>query len=247
VERQDDLERREPMIDETTDSTVDDGDKHATTGGAAAAGAITGGVVGLVGGPVGAVVGAVGGAILGAAAERVMHHDDDAERGAMGYDNDHDSNPMIESRDREGYAASGDRRVESDAGETMQLREEEVRARAVPTQVGEVRLGKEVVSEERTIDVPVSREEVYIERQPVDRRPSDSPIAQSETHSIEVPVRSEEVTVEKTPVVYEEVAAGTRQVQETRSVDATVRREELRVDREGDARMSSADNADTER
>jgi len=49
-------------------------EKHATTGGSAAAGAVTGGVVGAVaGGPVGAVVGAVGGAVIGAAGERAMH------------------------------------------------------------------------------------------------------------------------------------------------------------------------------
>jgi len=46
---------------------------HATTGGAAVAGAVTGGVVGLVGGPVGAAIGAVGGALVGVAAERIMH------------------------------------------------------------------------------------------------------------------------------------------------------------------------------
>ena len=51
---------------------------HATTGGAAAAGAVTGGVIGLTGGPIGAAIGAVGGAIVGAAAERMMHSDDDA-------------------------------------------------------------------------------------------------------------------------------------------------------------------------
>jgi hypothetical protein len=50
---------------------------HATTGGAAAAGAITGGVVGLVGGPVSAALGALGGAIVGVAAERLMHSLDD--------------------------------------------------------------------------------------------------------------------------------------------------------------------------
>jgi hypothetical protein len=56
---------------------------HATTGGAAAAGAVTGGVIGLTGGPVGAVVGAVGGAIVGAAAERMMHSDEDTDRVAV--------------------------------------------------------------------------------------------------------------------------------------------------------------------
>jgi uncharacterized membrane protein len=62
---------------ETTD-TLHANETHATTGGAAAAGAVTGGVIGLIGGPAGAAVGAVGGAIVGAAAERIMHHDDDA-------------------------------------------------------------------------------------------------------------------------------------------------------------------------
>jgi hypothetical protein len=53
---------------------------HATTTGAAAAGAVTGGVIGLAGGPVGAAIGAVGGAIVGAAAERMMHTDDENRR-----------------------------------------------------------------------------------------------------------------------------------------------------------------------
>jgi outer membrane lipoprotein SlyB len=54
-----------------------EGESHATMGGAAAAGAVTGGVIGLAGGPVGAAIGAIGGAIVGAAAERMMHSEDD--------------------------------------------------------------------------------------------------------------------------------------------------------------------------
>jgi hypothetical protein len=57
-----------------------DGETHATTAGAVAAGAVTGGVIGLTGGPVGAAIGAVGGALVAAAAERMMHSDDDSER-----------------------------------------------------------------------------------------------------------------------------------------------------------------------
>ena len=37
-------------------------------------------MIGLTGGPIGAAIGAVGGAIVGAAAERMMHSDDDAAR-----------------------------------------------------------------------------------------------------------------------------------------------------------------------
>jgi hypothetical protein len=73
-----DREIRREALDEapSDDSSVFGDESHATTGGAAAAGAVTGGIIGLTGGPVGAAIGAVGGAIVGAAAERMMHSDD---------------------------------------------------------------------------------------------------------------------------------------------------------------------------
>jgi len=80
--------------------------------------------------------------------------------------------------------------------------------------------------------VPVTREEVVVERHPVEPRPANRPISERET--IEVPVREERVEVEKQPVVYEEVEIGKRQVQETEQVSGTVRREEARIEREGD-------------
>src|SRR5437667_12564318 len=70
----------ETELNPDVESTILDEETHATTGGAAAAGAVTGGVIGLTGGPIGAAIGAVGGAIVGAAAERMMHSDDDAAR-----------------------------------------------------------------------------------------------------------------------------------------------------------------------
>jgi uncharacterized protein (TIGR02271 family) len=119
-------------------------------------------------------------------------------------------------------------------GETLHLREEQLQARKTAVETGRVQLGKEVVEEEKTMEVPVTREEVFVERHPVDRRPADQPIGTSESQTIEVPVREERLEVEKQPVVYEEVGVGKRAAQETQTVSDTVRREELRVDREGD-------------
>ncbi len=80
MDTRDDLGRNADPIDDTmTDTPTTGAETHATTGGAAVAGAVTGGVVGLVGGPAGAAIGAVGGAIVGAAAERIMHHDEDSD------------------------------------------------------------------------------------------------------------------------------------------------------------------------
>jgi uncharacterized protein (TIGR02271 family) len=143
----------------------------------------------------------------------------------------------VESRDagvspRTGSAAAGRARMDEDE-RTLELREEELRARKEMVEAGEVGLHKEVVSEQKTMDVPVTREEAYVERRPVDRQPADRPIGEGET--IKVPLREERVEVEKRPVVYEEVEVGKRPVQETRQVSDTVRREEVRLDREGDA------------
>ena len=122
----------------------------------------------------------------------------------------------------------------SSEADTMRLREEQLQTRKTPVETGRVQLGKEVVEEQRTMDVPVTREEVVIERHPVDRRPADRPINATANETIDVPVREERVEVEKEPVVYEEVGVGKRATEETRQVSDTVRREELRMDEEGD-------------
>ena len=125
------------------------------------------------------------------------------------------------------------RATTADTQRTVQLREEELQARKTPVETGSVHLGKDVVEEQRTMDVPVTREEVYVEHHPVDRQPSDRPISETENETIRVPVTEERVEVEKQPVVYEEVGVGKRVSQETRQVSDTVRREELEVENEG--------------
>jgi len=123
--------------------------------------------------------------------------------------------------------------------ERLQLREEELEARKTSVERGQVTLGKEVVEEEKTLQVPVRREEVYVERKAVDR-PADRPIEDDRDTVIEVPVREERVEVEKQPVVYEEVGVGKQQVVRTEQVSDTVRREELRVGTEGNVEVSGA-------
>jgi uncharacterized protein (TIGR02271 family) len=132
--------------------------------------------------------------------------------------------------------------TETEGGQRMQLREEELQARKTSQETGRVSLGKEVVEEQRTMDVPVQREEVYVERHPVDRQPADRPIDETADERISVPVRQEQVEVSKRPVVYEEVGVGKRQLTETQQVSDTVRREELRTDDTGDAEVRTDPN-----
>jgi uncharacterized protein (TIGR02271 family) len=127
---------------------------------------------------------------------------------------------------------------EAEGTERMRLREEQLETRTTPVETGRVQVGKDIVEEQRRVDVPVTREEVVVERHPVDRRPADQPIDATERETIEVPVREEQVEVEKRPVVYEEVGVAKHTTRETQQVSDTVRREELRVDRQGDASLS---------
>ena len=135
--------------------------------------------------------------------------------------------------------------TESDDGaaaRTLELRAEELEARKTSVETGQVSVAKEVVEHERTLDVPVTREEVYVERRPVDRV-SDTPIDGAE-RTIEVPIREERVELEKRPVVYEEVQVGKQQVHGTQQVSDTVQHEEARIERVGEVTLSGDSPAD---
>jgi len=131
------------------------------------------------------------------------------------------------------------------AGQKIQLKEEQLQAQKQRTQAGEVGIHKDVVTEEKSMDVPLSREEVYIERHPVsEATPADSPIGeQDETYR--VPVSEEQVQVTKQPVVKEEINVGKRVVQDKQQVSDTVRREEARVNRAGDVNVQGTPVDDT--
>jgi len=119
--------------------------------------------------------------------------------------------------------------------ERIELREEELQATKHEVKAGEVRVRKDVVTEERTIDVPVTREEVIIERHPASGRSTTGSIKEGE--EIRVPITEEEVRVEKRPVVKEEITVGKRKVQDTETVRDTVRREEARIEESGTSRV----------
>jgi len=110
----------------------------------------------------------------------------------------------------------------------LQLMEEQLRANKERFQAGQVRLGKRIVEQQQTLQVPVTEERVVIERHPVTgETPARGEIGREQT--VEVPVTREKVTAEKQPFVREEVGVRKEAVQHTEQVQGTVRREELDV------------------
>src|ERR671928_78126 len=100
-------------------------------------------------------------------------------------------------------------------------------------EVGRARLRKYVVTETETTTVPVSREEVRVEREPITDanigNALDGPAISEEEH--EVTLHAERPVVEKEAVPVERVRLDKETVQEQEQVSAELRKEEIEVDR----------------
>ncbi|MFZ1997294.1 MAG: PRC and DUF2382 domain-containing protein [Solirubrobacteraceae bacterium] len=117
--------------------------------------------------------------------------------------------------------------------EAMTRSEEEVRVGTRQREAGRARLHKYVVTESVTKTVPVKREEVRIEREPItdgnrDEAMSGADISEEEH---EVVLHEEEPVVEKRVVPKERVRLDTETVSEEREVSEEVRKEQ--IDTEG--------------
>ena len=97
---------------------------------------------------------------------------------------------------------------------------------------GEARIGKHVETEHVSEPVTRRREEVVVERRPVEAGArADASISEDE---VRVPLTEEEIIVEKRPVVKEELVVGKRQVEERETVEADLRREEFDIENPDD-------------
>jgi uncharacterized protein (TIGR02271 family) len=125
-------------------------------------------------------------------------------------------------------AASSDRSTRDQEYARLTRSEEELRVGTREVERGEAVIGKHVVTERVSQPVTRRREEVVVERRPVEAGArADATIDNDE---IRIPLTEEEVIVEKRPVVKEELVVGKRVVEERDTVSAEVRREEFDVD-----------------
>ena len=119
----------------------------------------------------------------------------------------------------------------ADGDQTVEEHEEQLRARKTRQKVGEARVRKVVTTEQQSIEVPVTREEIVVTRRSAKGRVTSGTIREGE--EIRIPVSEEQVHVEKETVVTGEVTVGKRKVTETKKVTGSVRKEEVKVDTDG--------------
>jgi uncharacterized protein (TIGR02271 family) len=115
--------------------------------------------------------------------------------------------------------------------QTIELHAEEMTATTRPVERGVVRVGKRVVEEQQTFEVPVVEEEVIVTRRRVDKDVPDPDAVFTEEH-IEIPLHGQEVEIETRAQVVEEIDVGKTAHEHIEQVTGTVRHEEARI--EGD-------------
>ena len=116
--------------------------------------------------------------------------------------------------------------------QAMTRSEEELRVGTETRERGRARLRKYVTTETQQVTVPVQREEVRVEREPITDANLDAatsgPAISEEEH--EVTLREEEVVVDKRAVPRERVRLDTETVTDERQVSEEVRKEQIEVD-----------------
>jgi uncharacterized protein (TIGR02271 family) len=125
------------------------------------------------------------------------------------------------------------------------VHEEELVATKREREAGEVQITKNVVAEERTLEVPITEERVQVTRRVVDRAGDSGDMAFRE-ETIEVPLTTQEVDLQKRVRVSEEIEIDREQVQTTQAVTGTVRREVVDVDETTAVETGSRTYTDTD-
>lgn len=162
--------------------------------------------------------------------------------GAAGRDRDRDGHTVddkardiADNRDgRDEAFVEGDRdRRDFDGdrdGEGVVRHEERVNVGTERRESGKARLRKYVVTDQQQVDVPVSREEVNVTREPVNERASNVTLGeQTET----VTLHEERPVVDKETVAVERVGLDVDEVRDTERVQTEVAHEEVEVDTDG--------------
>jgi uncharacterized protein (TIGR02271 family) len=134
--------------------------------------------------------------------------------------------------------------VATDEEIRVPVMEEELTATVREQEAGAVRIEKDVIEEERTLEVPLTEERVRVERRIVDRPVGAADATAFEEIAIDVPLRTETVDVQKEARVAEEIVVSKEAVQRTEQVTDTVRREEVFVDEDAAVDASFTEDRD---
>ena len=141
-------------------------------------------------------------------------------------DNDRDASELSDDRSDVSDENVGRDQSEASAEEGMTRSEERVNVGTATRESGRARLRKHVTTETVTQDVPVSHEEVTLDRQPITDAQPGGEIGEDEH---EVTLHEEVPVVDKDVVAVERVQLGKETKTENRTVSEEVRKEQVEM------------------
>ena len=123
----------------------------------------------------------------------------------------------------------------------LALHEERLNIDKEKVQTGEVHVQKQLVEEDKEIQVPVEREEIVIDRRPIsdetDAGKAEQVLTPKQAYekgdAIFIPLSEERLDIGKKKVVREEIVIGKRKVKDVQVINETVRREVADVEESG--------------
>jgi len=115
-------------------------------------------------------------------------------------------------------------------GATMVLREEQLQIRKTRERLADVTTRREISREIKTVTVPVTKEELVVERNGVE--------------AVRIPIREERVDVATRMVPLHEVSVHQREWTEDRKIQAVLKKEVARIETTGDVRFAEATTTD---
>ena len=115
----------------------------------------------------------------------------------------------------------------------IQLREEQLRVNKERVSAGDVGVHKVVTTTQQTVQVPVEHEELVITRHAA----TGTAVGEIGDEEIRIPLSEERVNVSKETVVTGEVEVAKRKVTDTQTVGGSVRKEDVSIDKTGNARL----------
>jgi uncharacterized protein (TIGR02271 family) len=153
--------------------------------------------------------------------------------GTQGLFDQDDRTGVDRDRDRDGIVGHDTSGPTTD--DAMTRSEEQLHVGTERVETGRARLRKHVVTEQQTVTVPVSHEEVRLEREPITDgnvgAATSGPDLSDEEHEVVLTEERPVVQMETVPV--ERVKLGTETVTDERTVTEDVRHEEIEIDGDG--------------
>lgn len=110
---------------------------------------------------------------------------------------------------------------------TFEIKEEQLDIAKKWIQTGDVKIHKEIFSEEKNFTIPIKREELVIEKKSIAQ--DNSSDKDSETQIIRIPLTEEQVEFSKHKVTLEDISIYKQQIKDIEHIEETLKKEKPKV------------------